>query len=441
MAATASSPTLPYLPSEILSTVFTHNSKTDLQNIRLGCREFNAVATPLVFNELTLRLDMTFDEYSQRPPFTFGTHVKSLTVLTADYELQPNEGQQYLQKIFDDCAGNNVIYDAAAGRESFERYGKLQARHSAALEAGEMLVYLVMLLSSMPNLRNICLSDQVCRPSGSDRLINGACVPESHDPYAIFPSSGLLDLGKVHWRILITALSIHQLQPSELVVTSNFPATALHIVAFDTTPVQLQRTANIFIGLKKLHLSVMLDGDTWGVAGHNLNWLLSQAIHLQVLSISNIFEEIILCKLIKLLGQCRFPALRSLILDAFTSTEEDLLQLVLASKHLEHLHLVFFHLRSGSWESVAEALKDGLPYLKDVRMTLLAGPERDDPVFGDWYIDSFGRVQMYFRNRGSNPFCGDGMLRAREEQEALPKESYGRIYRKACGIDAYSLRR
>ncbi|KAL8803091.1 MAG: hypothetical protein Q9200_006356 [Gallowayella weberi] len=426
MTTRASSPSLPYLPPEILRMVFENNSKRDVQNVRLVCRKLNNQATPLVFDALTLRLDMTFYEYSQRPPFSYGQHVRSLTVLTAEYKRKDNE-ENYLQMIRDDCDGREVIYDAAAGQKSFERYQEVQAHHREALEAGEMLVYLVALLKSMPNLQRVFLSDRICRPSGCDRLMNCVCMAEKHDAYAVVPSSGLHGCGKVHWRILVTGLSLHPLHLSELVVTSNFSRAGLHADAFDTTSVQLQRTANIFAGLKNLHIGIMFDRHGTGVSGQNLKWLLSKAIHLQFLSIDNAFGLYCKCvDLVRLLGGCQYPGLRSLVRKKFSSTQEDLLQLLVAFKKLEHLHLIIFKLRSGSWEAVAEALKGGLLYLKDVQMKMIIGPARECP------IPSVGQVQKYFRDTASNPFSRESLLKAKEERDA---RSGHEVYPSEPGID------
>ncbi|KAL8802108.1 MAG: hypothetical protein Q9182_004052 [Xanthomendoza sp. 2 TL-2023] len=273
MSTTDPKPWSKVLASEILNLIFKHNSRKDLQNIRLGCRRFNKEFTPLLFEVFVLRLDMTSDELFQSPPFQLDELVRSLTVLIAEYDAKVTE-EDYLKKIRDVCNQKKVNYDAAAGRESFQRYQKLQARHHAALEATEMLECLVMVLSSMPNLQRVFLSDIVCRPSGSDRLPNCVCEPEEHDAYTVVPSSGFNECRQDYWRALITGLWLrrrdHEVQLPELVVSSNFQTAGLQPDVFDDEPPRFQQIVDIFINLKKLHLGIMIkDADT--VSGRKLS--------------------------------------------------------------------------------------------------------------------------------------------------------------------------
>ncbi|KAL8764774.1 MAG: hypothetical protein Q9209_007883 [Squamulea sp. 1 TL-2023] len=349
--------------------VFRYCYGTDLQNVRLTCQQFNKLATPIVFHELILRLDMTFEEYSQRPSFPFGRYVNVLRVLTAEY------APMWSRKHFSEVMGNRCnkcdnTYDVAAEQEIFQKYQELQQYHVKAIETGEMVSYLTVLLLAMPNLQKVYLTDGAHRSFSIDRLKNCACPLQHQKTYGFNLGSGLGNAyGKLHLGMLILGLSSGQNRLTELVVTSSFPKTGLGLVAFNTTPAQVRRTVNVFAGLTKLHLSLALHGRRFDDKTPTpLMQMLRQAMHLQSLTITEITGAKPTSKLVKLLGDCKYPEMTSLILDNFRSSEEELLSFILPSKNLKHLHLVAYKLSPGSWENVTRTLKNEMPYLNYVQM-------------------------------------------------------------------------
>ncbi|KAL8789739.1 MAG: hypothetical protein Q9213_000990 [Squamulea squamosa] len=408
-------------PPEILANVFRYSDRTDQQNVRLACQQFNELATPIVFHELILRLDMTFEEYSQRLSFPFGRYVKVARLLMVEYT--PMWSRQRLLGIMGNCCDKfDDTYDAAAEQEIFQKYQELQHHHITALKTGEMLSYLTVLLLSMPNLQKVYLTDGMPRPFGINQFNEYACPHQHQASYGFNPYIGLGNAyGKLHWELLILGLTNSQTRLTELV----------------------QRTVNIFAGLTKIHLSLEFHSHSSGSGDEtstSLNPILRQAIHLRTLSITKTRGAEPTNELFELLDGCEYPKMTSLILDHCSSTEEDLLSFILRIKDLKHLHLVIYRLSVGSWEHVARTLKNEMPYLKDVRMTLLDGLICGPPdAFHGFYYDSFDRVPAYFLDNGPNPFRPESLRLDGKKQAAMdnPHKKFDQEWENAKGINEY----
>ena len=107
----------------------------------------------------------------------------------------------------------------------------------------------------------------------------------------------------------------------------------------------------------------------------------------------------------EIIGECKFPQLRSLILHEFNSTQAELVGFLRGSSHLQHLTLTDHILRGeDNWESCANGIKIALPSLKHIIVDNL----RCAHSFGidDLYVNylSHRDVQGYFFHGKANPF-------------------------------------
>ena len=197
--------------------------------------------------------------------------------------------------------------------------------------------------------------------------------------------------------------------------------------AFSMSPWGLSQAILSFQNLTKLRLSLIVetvqfanDVDTCHVH-RNVAKLLSNAINLEKLSLDLSEGEIptrpsyLLFQ--DILGQCRFPKLRSLILASFASSDEELLRLLNHSKGLEQININCFTLTTGSWMRVADWIRASLPLLKHAELTHLYGGLHE-LLDGDEYLDLYGDVDQFLFASGENLFTKKALEKYLADQVA-----------------------
>lgn len=386
-----------YIPPELLEMIFQHNSKTDLQNIRLACRQFDEVVVPLLYDELTLRLDVTEQEMAQRPVFTFGRYVKVLKFLLVCYSKLPFA--DYSKAIRKRCKSQKIVYDEHLAEESYERYNSLGQGHMFAITTGLIYAYVTSLIAHMPNLDCILVSDGVCRPPPAGlinhRLMNYACDPDHHEPYAVVPGSGLGPVsGRYYWNMLTRALSASETHFTKFIVDSSLDS-GLRPDMWSIKGPQLERTLSFVSKLTTLQL--FLDCRRSSLADRSaLADVLAQATKLEALHLGQASLDNL--ELGEVLDRCEFPKLRICILDWFVSSGEYLLRFLSASKGLTHLGLCYMEFDdSTTWQEFVPKLKERLPLLEKIQLT-------DEYHF--WVGDL---IQDFFFRDGPNPFKDNDM--------------------------------
>ena len=108
----------------------------------------------------------------------------------------------------------------------------------------------------------------------------------------------------------------------------------------------------------------------------------------------------------EIFGECKFPQLRSLILDGFDSTGAELVGLLQGSSRLEHLTLTRHYLGSkGRWDSCANKIKVALPSLKHIVIDDVRS-SADDFSYDDVHVHCYSHrdVQEFFFQGKANPF-------------------------------------
>ncbi|KAL8679721.1 MAG: hypothetical protein Q9186_004039 [Xanthomendoza sp. 1 TL-2023] len=399
---------MPYIPSEILDLIFQHSNKTDLQNVRFACRQFNEIIIPYLYNELTLRLDITANEIAQRPSFTYGCYVKVLKIMIVDYANLTLK--EYTGKIDRPGRYRGAIWDTRLAERSYERYNVLRIGHQVAMETGAMRTYVTSVIACMHNLRVILISDRVCRypPSttGTGGVQDYYPLPDDIDPYAVDPSSGFTRrLGAAYWSMLVDALAQAAARFTTLYVHSSHNRLGLRPALFEEITVKpLRQTADMMTRLTTLDLQLKFpsahdhtlpSGATYYPAYYPaLAKVLAQAVHLEILEVRIASDSG--AWLLAVFDACKYPNLRVCILGNFRSTHAELLQFLTTPKKLTHLELNDHDIYEVEWEEVVEDLKISLPFLEHIRL--------DD--YGEWNLT---RIRDFFFRNGPNPFEGDFM--------------------------------
>ena len=217
------------------------------------------------------------------------------------------------------------------------------------------------------------------------------------------------------WDPVLSALSTTQANVRELTMEPDDMCLGTNSAAFSMSPGGLSQAILSFRNLTKLRLSLIGDTEQFDESRYvhrNVAKLLSNAINLESLSLDISDEKIpynSTCSLFQdILGQCKFPRLRSLILAFFTSSDEELLRLLNHSTKLEQITINCFTLATGSWMRVADWIRASLPLLKHAELAHLYGGF-DKPIYGDEYLDLYGDVDNFLFASGENPFTKEAL--------------------------------
>ncbi|KAL9036065.1 MAG: hypothetical protein Q9180_004512 [Flavoplaca navasiana] len=393
-----------YVPPELQEKIFQHNSKTDLQNIRLACREFNQATTPFLYKELVVQLDLVRQKLDRRPMFAFGDHVKRLKILVVQYDKwKPTD---YITRTKERCMMQQVDYDEQLTRKSYETYNYLRRAHKRALDTGLTTDYLTNLIAHMPHLEAILVSDGACRfpMSGRDEERAWNYVQLYYEPSVytvIIPTYGDRILPAVYCNLLAKAFSASRSCFTRFSVLGSFGSSCgdfgLCPEVLNDTVLGLEQTTSFIRKLTTLQLDFNCSdsiGD--GIPVPALSKVLFQAESLEILSLA-IVDDVV--GLNEILQGCKYPKLRIYLLSSFESSAQQLIEFLSAPEKLTHLKLADYDLTDLTWEEAVPRLKYILPYLQVIHLA---------------DIDADGQnnyIKEYFLRDGPNPFVAENMAR------------------------------
>ncbi|KAL8885555.1 MAG: hypothetical protein Q9215_006609 [Flavoplaca cf. flavocitrina] len=393
-----------YVPPELQEKIFQHSSKTDLQNIRLACREFNQVATPFLYKELVVQLDLVRQKLDRRPIFTFGDHVKQLKILVVQYDKW--KPADYITRTKERCMMQQVDYDEQLTRKSYETYNYLRRAHKRALDTGLTTGYLMSLIAHLPHLEAVLVSDGACRfpMSGSDEERAWNYVQLYYEPgvYTVIPPScGDRILPVDYCNLLAKAFSGSRSCFTRFSVLGSFGSSCgdfgLCPEVLNDTVLELEQTTSFIKKLTTLQLDFNCsDSIDVGIQVPALAKVLSQAESLEILNLAIVYDVV---DFNEILQGCKYPKLRICLLSNFESSAQQLIEFLSTPEKLTHLRLMEYDLADLTWEEVVPRLRDILPYLQAIHLA---------DVDADWQNN---RVENYFFRNGPNPFVADSMAR------------------------------
>ena len=392
-------------PPEILSLVCGFLQKGVLKRVRQVSKIWDQAAIPRLFNEIFVSQDMTDFHIAKLVIHQFRPYIRTLVFSSVYYrELNRDVARMHFD-IDDDTNHSDYAFTVC-------RFMRNKQEESSA--------YLSFALTSLPNIRKIILTDTFSSRSMPHQSLQlyepwklKACPIEDCD---LTPVGHLDDfIGETRflrkdstnpWRLVLSALSTTKANVRELTMEPDDMCLGTDSAAFSMSPWGLSQAILSFRNLTKLRLSLIEDTEHFTPGIDNVAKLLGNAINLESLSLdisddenpptsSSLFQEI--------LGQCKFPKLRSLILAFFTSSDEELLRLLSHSKKLEQITINCFTLATGSWMRIADWIRASLPLLKHAELAHLYGGF-DNTVDEDGYLDLYGDVGNFLFASGKNPF-------------------------------------
>ena len=421
------------LPPEILNSICGILCKEDLKQVRQTSKIWERAAVPYLFDEIFISQDLADFRIAKLVILHFKHYIRTLVFSSVYYRRMARET---FDRKFHLNFGNDVGTDNGHSDYAFTIYRIMRKNQQENLTNGSPMAYLSFALTSLPKIGKIILTDtsssrsmphQSLQVYQSRRL--KACpfrkcdlTLVDHLPPAAC-QSGFSQKGSTNpWRLVLSALSATNANVSELTMEPRDMDSSTRTAAFSMSPGNLGQAKLCFQILTKIRFSLISNDGRFSNhidkrhVHQNVAKLLGSAVNLQSLSLDLNDEDYagMHCSTLReILGRCKYPKLRSLILGYFSSSDEDLLRFLKNSTDLQQITMEWHRLIKGSWMRVADWMRASLPQLKHVELSELYGGF-DEPFGGMKYCD----VGNFLFAHGENPFTKKALEKHQADIEA-----------------------
>ncbi|CAD6585849.1 MAG: hypothetical protein ASARMPREDX12_002135 [Alectoria sarmentosa] len=147
------------LPPEILTLVFEFSSNVELKTLRLTCRYLYDTATPLLFNSVFVSARQVDLQVADLVASKFSNSIQTLTFSSGCFfpSTLP-EFRDELKRHFPIC--HDLILHDKTSTDYWELYTKLGSEGRTLYERGAVHARLLHLLKTLPNLRQVVITDR-----------------------------------------------------------------------------------------------------------------------------------------------------------------------------------------------------------------------------------------------------------------------------------------
>ena len=456
------------LPPELLELIIKRLRKPDLKSLRLVCRSLRPWAAPLLFDQVTFSPNSRALNRAKETVLRFGEYVKTLFYFPVKYRyLNFQEFKDFAHSL---CGHDTIekcirqdYEDGHIDDQTFRQHieHSFCSHSSRAQEAWEMeqtgahLAHLCDILSKIPTAKKLVIG-----PTGayshiwindmrhlginlSDLCPRRDCIlsPEEHVLMQPVPFCCPYPDVRDFLHPLMLALHATASAITQLDIQVNKPqadtSALLSVSAFNRFTPQSRYVTFRLSTLTRLHFSL-------GIGPRDINGLcfiqgdvtntLAAARNLECLyiTVAPNFESLLrdltaLSTFEGILGGCRFPKLKSLVLEDFSANSTALPEFLKHSSQLEALYLHDFYLMTGSWERTAERVRQTLG-LKEVVLSCLREFGWGNGFAYEFTDSSRMEVEDFILRRGNNPFTlqAVGQTRAWYEQAGCSDAAHAR---------------
>ncbi len=422
------------LPPEILGLVCRVLPKQTLKQLRQVSKTWERAAVPYLFDEIFISQSMADFRIAKLVMLQFKHYIRTLVFSSIYYIDMDRESfdEEYDEEFSIEIENNTETCNSG---HAFKLYRIARKHQRENFSIGSSSAYLSLALTSLPNIQKIVLTDtpssrsMTCQSFQVHHPLELKASPFSATnnlPHAV-RRSGFSQKGSANpWRLVLFALSATNANVKELTMEPHDMETSTNTAAFSMPPGILGPLKLSFGTLTKIRIFLLKDTERFSTNVNKLNFnqnvgkLLRSAVNLESLSLGA-FEEImegdLYPTLQEILGQCKFPKLRSLNLAFLASSELELLRLLKHSKNLEYITLGCHDLTEGFWMRVADWIRASLPLLRHVELNQIYGGF-DEPWEDTEYIDTYGQVGDFFFAQGENPFTAKALEKYHADTEA-----------------------
>ena len=413
-----------HLPLELQSLICRGLNKFELKVARLVCKSLDQAAVPFLFNEVFVAATYSDLDIADLVASRFGSYIRTVTLSFVEYDVLSIE--EFRSRTEQRTRNLERMNDHL--EHAFEVYHRLQTENLEINESGEFLAKTCLVLSKSPNARKMVLADyghDELFPKDSLRLHDPwkeddlcpfkACKLDvsHHLSFHIRPRSPYQTTSKAFHQAML-AISAAKSTITELAMIRDSGKDSINInfvLTQDAFTMTARQSRYLTIQLQHLIKLRMRLYDAWGQKTDRvIAKALSLAVNLESLFLESYTQFYDLrydesTGIFMFLSGCRFPKLRSLILDPMNSTEDELLDFLKTSPCLKHLTLENFDLKIGSWEVVVERIRSVLR-LKSVMIHHFAGAMYHDRCFR---TNDHRAIEDFFLRNGKNPFTKEAM--------------------------------
>ena len=375
-----------HIPLELQILICQNMTKAELKCARLVCKSLDRAAVPFLFDEVYVAASYSALEIADLITSRFGLYIKTITLSIVDYTLMSKE---HFLKYAERRTNMIFLKFGAHVKHAFDLYDKARTEDIEIKNSGELLARLCLTLSKSPNIRRFLLTDY------DNDLLGGRGDPlHRHNPWkkdvlcpfkdcelSVSDHIGFLHYpGPPMWtepdslHLAMLAISVAKSTITELALTNHRERAFRYEDSLVMTARQFSSLKSQFQSLTKLRLGFGLCPDKNHYDGSTVAKALSVAVNLESLSIEA--DSPFPCTtqrlpaptmMSSLLGGCKFPKLKSLLLRFVDSRDDEFLGFLKNSPRLMHLTLDNFHLDSGAWERLFEEICS-IFQLKSVRL-------------------------------------------------------------------------
>ena len=394
----------------------------ELKDARFICKSFDQAAVPFLFDEVIIAAsDLDLDN-AELVASRFGFYIKTITLSSVECQnLTRREffarGRRSKQRWYQ----RNTTFEYHL-EHAFIAYKKAQRGILEINRGGELLARLSLILSKLPNIRKMILTNcgdihpHRLRQREDDLCPFKVCnlFASDHDSFHVHPTLAKT-ITPIPLHLAVLAISTAKVSIRELAIYDGYSYN--HSVlsidsSFKGTARQSRGLSLQLQSLTKLRLRFGVknpDKERPNPADLTLNGGLSLAVNLQSLFIEGDYlaapTDLTMFRIV--LQDCEFPKLRSLILKMVDFEEDEILGFLETSPCLEHMMLEWFTLTVGSWENMVEGIRSALR-LKSVLLDNIRG---GSPTFEDSkvYSKDHHLIENFFLRNGGNPFTEKAM--------------------------------
>lgn len=428
------------LPPEILGLVCRNLPKNVLKQVRQVSKMWDSAVVPYLFDEIFISHDIADFRIAKLVILRFKHCIRTLVFSSVYYtEMDRESFDERMDGEFDVDADSVNDTGIRHSDHAFTLYRIARKNQQENIANGSASAYLSFVLTSLPHIRKIILTDSSSTRSMScqslqvyqSRLLKVCSIKDcdltANEHLHAVAQSGFSRKGSTNpWRLVLFALRTTSASVKELTMEPRDMGLATKAAAFSMSPGDLGQTKLTFRNLTKIRFSLLVDTRRYSINAdtryvhQNITKLLRVAVNLESLSL-DIFENGLPLKLkatlYEILGRCKFPKLRSLNLAFLASSDVELLRLLRHSRKLEHLTIECHNLTRGSWVRVADWIRASLPLLKHAELNGLYGGF-DDPWKKSKYMDSYGYVGDFLFAHGENPFTTKALEKYHADKNA-----------------------
>ena len=428
-----------YLPPEILSSILSHQPKTELKTTRLVCKAFDAAAVPFLFKDIYLVARYADMEKASLLASRFGSYVKTLILSSENFDIYVS------WEMF-----QSTIRDEHLARSYYDSYRELEEEQEELLSGGEFFGYLCNTLTVLPHLQKVILTNG----ERTEKLCwcQQAYVDGHSRDYNPFLDKGYPELKSLRpppehrclttingleltewdvWHEILRALYTTGNTKVKSIATE-LCRSGLTVNAFSMTPRQRYCTAKILPNLTSLHLHLdfhyLRDFHNEIYSDRVIARTLSVAINLKSLVIESI-DHTIKCEeeyqhtpttFEIILEGCDMPKLVTFGFGNSAFREAEMTTFLQHSQGIKHMSFHDLTLISGSWEKMFHTIKGSLA-LKTFKFKSLEGgvAELSKAGFDCKEYEPYPAIERFLFGSGPNPFSVAALEHAATEDQHL----------------------